>query len=146
MKIALGCDPNAIEYTRRLEKTLIEKGYEVDCIGTDDIIYANTAIKVAECVAANKADRGILLCGTGIGMSIAANKVKGAYAALLADVYSAERSIASNNANIACFGAFTMGYALIERLALLWLELKYNPDCPSQPKVERYMEYDKTGH
>ena len=72
-------------------------------------IYANVAIKVAEAVSRKEYDRGILICGTGLGVSIAANKVKGAYAALITDVYSAERARKSNNANIACFGAFTLG-------------------------------------
>ncbi len=72
-------------------------------------IYANTAIKVAEAVARKSFDKGILICGTGIGMTISANKVVGAYAALLTDCYSAERASKSNNANIACFGAFTIG-------------------------------------
>lgn len=74
--------------------------------GSDDPIYANVAIKVAEAVSRKEYDRGILICGTGLGVSIAANKVKGAYAALITDVYSAERARKSNNANIACFGAF----------------------------------------
>lgn len=70
--------------------------------GSDDPIYANVAIKVAEAVSRKEYDRGILICGTGLGVSIAANKVKGAYAALITDVYSAERARKSNNANIAC--------------------------------------------
>ena len=65
-------------------------------------------------MAAGKGDRGVLVCGTGLGMSVAANKVKGAYAALLTDVYSAQRSVLSNNATIACMGAFTIGGKLAE--------------------------------
>lgn len=86
-----------------------QKGFLLTDFGSDDPIYANVAIKVAEAVSRKEYDRGILICGTGLGVSIAANKVKGAYAALITDVYSAERARKSNNANIACFGAFTIG-------------------------------------
>ena len=108
MKIAIGCDPNAQEAKEQLITFMESKGYgEITDFGNEDPIYANTAIAVAEAVAAKKYDRGILLCGTGIGVSLAANKVKGAYAALISDVYSAKRARLSNDANIACLGAFT---------------------------------------
>lgn len=89
MKIAIGCDPNAQEAKEQLIAFMKQKGYgEITDFGSEDPIYANTAIAVAEAVASKKFDRGILLCGTGIGVSLAANKVKGAYAALISDVYS----------------------------------------------------------
>ena len=103
MKIAIGCDPNAQEAKEQLITFMESKGYgEITDFGSEDPIYANTAIAVAEAVAAKKYDRGVLLCGTGIGVSLAANKVKGAYAALISDVYSAKRARLSNDANIAC--------------------------------------------
>ena len=86
-------------------------------------------------MAAGKGDRGVLVCGTGLGMSVAANKVKGAYAALLTDVYSAQRSVLSNNANIACMGAFTIGSKLAEELLKTFLSLHFDPNCASAPKV-----------
>ena len=94
-------------------------------------------------MAAGKVDRGVLVCGTGLGMSIAANKVKGAYAALLTDVYSAQRSVLSNNANIACMGAFTIGGKLAEELLKTFLSLSFDPNCSSAPKVARFHEYDE---
>lgn len=79
MKIAIGCDPNAQNEKEALIQFIEAKGYgEVTDFGSEDPIYANVAIEVAEAVAAKKYDRGILVCGTGIGVSIAANKVKGA--------------------------------------------------------------------
>ncbi len=102
MKIVFGCDPNAAALKEELIEMARELGHEVVDMGGDDPVYANTAIAVAEAVAGGKGDRGVLLCGTGLGMSIAANKVKGAYATLLTDVYSAQRAILSNDANIAC--------------------------------------------
>ena len=71
----------------------------------------------ANMIVSGQADRGILICGTGIGMSIAANKVRGAYAALISDAYSAVRAEKSNNANIACFGAFTLGEKVMRVLS-----------------------------
>ena len=110
MKIAIGCDPNAENEKQALMKFIENKGLgKVTDFGSTDPIYANVAIKVGEAVASKEYDRGILLCGTGLGVSIAANKVKGAYAALLTDAYSAERARLSNDANIACMGAFTTG-------------------------------------
>jgi ribose 5-phosphate isomerase B len=142
MKVAVGCDPNAAALKRSLMKVIDAEGHEVVDFGSDDVIYANTAIKVAESVAAGEADRGVLICGTGIGVSIAANKVKGAYAALLTDVYSAERAQLSNAANIACFGAFTIGDKHAGVLLKTWLGLEFDPASPSQPKVQRVKDYE----
>ncbi|MBQ1467352.1 MAG: RpiB/LacA/LacB family sugar-phosphate isomerase [Solobacterium sp.] len=111
--------------------------------GSEDTIYQHTAAAVAEAVARGDFDRGILLCGTGIGVSIAANKVKGAYAALISDVYSAKRARLSNDANIACMGAFTIGNKLREELTEAFLTNEFVKDCSSQPKVDAYVEYDQ---
>ena len=143
MRIAIGSDPNAAEEKYRLVEFIKrnELGEIVD-FGSDDVIYANVAIEVAEQVANKKFDRGILLCGTGLGMSIAANKVKGAYAALLSDIYSAKRAVLSNNANIACMGAFTIGEKLREELIYAFLTNEFDNKSPSKVKVDAYVEYD----
>lgn len=143
MKIAIGCDPNAEQAKQDIIKYVEKKGYgEIIDFGSTDPIYANTAIKVAEAVASKKYDRGILICGTGIGVSIAANKVKGAYAALVSDVYSAQRSRLSNNANIICMGAFTSGNKERELFIDAFLENEFVPGCPSQPKIDAFINYD----
>lgn len=143
MKIAIGCDPNAQLAKEKMIKYIQEKGYgEVTDFGSEDPIYANTAITVAEAVAEKRFDRGILICGTGIGVSIAANKVKGAYAALLSDVYSAQRARLSNDANIACMGAFTTGEKERELMIDAFLSCEFVPGCSSQPKVNAFVEYD----
>ncbi len=141
-KVAIGCDPNAAEQKEVVKKVLTELGYECEDYGSDDPIYANVAITLAEAVAAGKHDRGILLCGTGIGMSIAANKVHGAYAALCTDVYSTERSILSNNANIMCLGAFTLGIEHMKVLVKSWMGVNWEPGCRSESKVQRFRDYD----
>lgn len=143
MKIAIGCDPNAQEAKLDLIKFIEAKGFgEVTDFGSEDPIYANVAIKVAEAVAAHEYDRGILICGTGIGVSIAANKVKGAYAALLSDYYSAQRARLSNDANIACMGAFTTGAKEREFMVTEFLTNEFVPGCSSQPKVDAFVKYD----
>lgn len=143
MKIAIGCDPNAQEAKEKIIQYIEDRGYgEISDFGSDDSIYAHVAEAVAEAVAAKKYDRGILICGTGIGVSIAANKVKGAYAALITDIYSAKRARLSNDANIACLGAFTLGDKLREELVDAFLSHEFIPGCSSQPKVDAYVAYD----
>ena len=142
MKVIFGCDPNAMALKDDLIKICKALGCETVDMGSEHPIYANTAIAVAEAVASGKADRGVLVCGTGLGMSIAANKVKGAYAAILSDVYSAQRAVLSNNSNIACLGAFTVGVKLAEELLKTWLGCSFDPNSSSAPKVARYKDYD----
>ena len=144
MKILFGCDPNAASMKVTLMKLCQNMGHEVVDMGSDDPIYANTAIAVAEAVAKGEGERGVLVCGTGLGMSIAANKVKGAYAALLTDVYSAQRAVLSNDTNIACMGAFTVGEKLACELLRTWIGLAFDQKSSSGPKVKRYHDYDLT--
>ena len=142
-KVAIGCDPNAEDQKQEIIKLLGELGYEVEDYGSTDPIYANVAIKLAEAVASGKHDRGILMCGTGIGMSIAANKVHGAYAALCTDIYSTQRSILSNNANIMCVGAFTLGISHMKELVKAWMEAQWEVGCRSEGKVKAFRDYDE---
>ena len=142
-KIALGCDPNARELKEGIKAYLKTLGFESEDFGSDDPIYANVAIRVAKAVAAGTYDRGILICGTGIGMCIAANKVPGAYAALCSDAYSAERARKSNNANIMTLGAFTIGVEHAKTLVSIWMSAAFNPTSPSGPKVRRIMDFEK---
>ena len=144
MKIAIGCDPNAQQAKEDMIRFINEKEYgEVTDFGSDDEIYANVAVQVAYAVASGEYDRGILICGTGIGVSLAANKVRGAYAALLSDVYSAKRARLSNDANIACMGAFTVGSKFREELVDAFLTNEFVPGCSSQPKVDAVRAYDQ---
>lgn len=145
MKIAIGCDPNATEYKKILIPFVEEMGHEVVDFGSDDPIYANTAIRLATSVAAGECDRGILICGTGIGVSIAANKVPGAYAALVNNVYQAQRAQLSNNANIITLGAQVTGIELAKCLVKEYLSVTFDPESRSMPKVVRITEYEKEG-
>lgn len=143
MKIAIGCDPNAEEFKKVLIPYIQGLGHETEDFGSEDPIYANTAIRLAEAVAAGKCDRGILICGTGIGMSIAANKVPGAYAALVSDIYQAQRAQLSNNANIITLGAQVTGIELAKCLVKEYLGLTYDPNSRSAPKVTRILDYER---
>ena len=139
--VAIGCDPNAAVLKEIIKVQLNEMGYTVKDFGSEDPIYAHVAFAVGEAVSAKLFDRGILLCGTGIGMSIAANKVPGIYAALCADTYSAERAIKSNNSNVLTIGAFTTGTEVAKQIVKTWMEAQWQPGTASEPKVACYMEY-----
>jgi ribose 5-phosphate isomerase B len=141
LTVAIGCDPNAAPLKEIMISLLTGMGYTVKDFGSEDPIYARVAFAVGEAVATKSCDRGILLCGTGIGMSIAANKVPGIYAALCADTYSAERAIKSNNSNVLTIGAFTTGIEVAKQIVRTWMEARWEPGTASEPKVACYMEY-----
>ena len=145
MKIAIGNDHAATELKFTIMEYVKSLGHEVINFGTDSnesCNYPEYGEKVGRAVVNGEADCGILICGTGVGISIAANKVKGAYAALLSDIYSAKRARLSNDANIACMGAFTIGNKLREELTDAFLTNEFVPGCSSQPKVDAFREYE----
>lgn len=144
--VAIGCDPNAAELKDIIKAHLDGLGYEWQDYGSEDPVYANVAIDVAEAVAAGKHERGILICGTGIGVSLAANKVPGAYAALCADAYSTERSRKSNNVNIMTLGSQVTGPELAKTLVTVWMNAEYTPGGRSEPKIQRIYEYARQHH
>jgi ribose 5-phosphate isomerase B len=144
MKIALGCDDAAFELKEIIKKHLLDKGLEVTDCGTHDtkpVIYPNIAFAVAEQIVQGKFDRAILLCGTGIGMAISANKVRGVRAAQCHDTYSAERASKSNNAQIITIGARIVGPELAKAIVDKWLDSKFDGGR-SQEKLNRIEEYE----
>ena len=143
LTVAIGCDPNAVTLKNIIIDQLEQMEYKVKDFGSDDPIYARVAFTVGEAVAANSFDRGILLCGTGIGMSVAANKVPGIIAALCSDTYSAERAIKSNNSNVLAIGAFTIGIEVAKQIVKTWMEARWQTGTSSEPKVACYVEYAK---
>lgn len=127
--IAIGSDHGGFEYKEEIIKHLKEKGYEniIDC-GTyskDSCDYPIIAKEVAKKVVSKEADKGILICGTGIGMSIAANKVKGIRAALCGDTFSARATRAHNNSNILCLGERVIGIELAFDIVDIWLKTDF---------------------
>ena len=147
MKIGFGCDHTAINLKKELMEYMTEKGYECVDYGAYDasvrVDYPDQGQKVAEAIIAGEVEKGVLICGTGIGVSIAANKVPGAYAALVSDVYSAQRARLSNDANIMCMGAFTTGNKERELFVDAFLTNEFVPGCASQPKVDAFHKYDE---
>ena len=122
MKIAIGCDPNAEEAKKEIIAYIEKKGYgEVTDFGSEDPVYANVAIDVAEHVASGEYDRGVLICGTGLGISLAANKVKGIRACVCSEPYTAKLSRMHNNSNILAFGARVVGSELAKMIVDEWL-------------------------
>ena len=146
MKIVIGADHNGLKLKNTLKGYLQERGAEVTDAGVyteEPVDYPDIAWKVAEAVAAGTYDREILICGTGIGMSIVANKVPGIRAAQCTDPYSAERAIKSNDAQIITFGALVTGEAVAKKLVDIWLDSEFDPSCPSGRKVEKIKELDE---
>jgi ribose 5-phosphate isomerase B len=142
-KIAIGADPNAFQLKDLLVEHISTLGFEVKDYSVNDPIYANIAVSLAQAIVRGEHASGILICGTGIGMSIAANKVPGAYAALCSDPYSTERARLSNNANIMTLGAQVMGPELAKTLVSIWLGNEYIPGGRSEPKIQRIYQYEK---
>lgn len=128
MKIALGSDHRGFE-SKELAKKIIEQlGHEVIDFGAttnDPVDYPDVAFKAAKAVADGEADRAVLACGTGIGMSIAANKVAGIRAALCHDELSAQVSRDHNNANVLCLSGDLIGEVLLRKMVEVWLDTEF---------------------
>jgi ribose 5-phosphate isomerase B len=126
--IAIGCDEAGFALKEHLAGELRTTGCEVTdfgCHSTDPVDYPDVALAVAEAIGRGEHERGILICGTGIGMAIAANKVPGVYAAQVHDPYSAERARASNNAQIMTIGARIIAPELATSLVRTWLGAEF---------------------
>lgn len=136
MKIAIGNDQHGLAYKQMIMKTFSENEYvDVGSFDAEPVRHPGVAEKVAKLVAQGECERGILLCGTGIGMAMTANKIKGVYAAVCHDIYSAQRMILSNNGNILCMGALVIGMKNAEELVRQWLPLRFDPNSASADKV-----------
>lgn len=129
MKITIGSDHGAVELKEEVKKVLAEfEGVEVKDVGTfgtDSVDYPDIAEKVCADVVSGAADRGIVLCGTGIGISIAANKIKGIRCALCNEVYSAKMSREHNNANVLAMGGRVIGYGVAAEVVRTWMTTEF---------------------
>ncbi|GIW79922.1 MAG: ribose 5-phosphate isomerase B [Gemmatales bacterium] len=128
MRIAIGSDHRGHDLKRRIITVLQQLGHSVEDKGTfsrDSADYPDFAFLVAKAVATHAVDRGILICGTGIGMSIAANKVRGVRAALCHDSITAEMSRRHNDANVLCLSADLLGDELVDRMIHIWLSAEF---------------------
>ena len=146
MKIAIGSDHRGFEAKRRLAQFLEQLRHEVVDVGPqagDSVDYPDYAFQVAQAVGSGQADRGILLCGTGIGMCIAANKVQGVRAAPCHDSITAEMSRRHNDANVLCLSADLLGEELIERMVRIWLETPFDGGRHAR-RVEKIVRYESS--
>lgn len=145
--IVIGCDNAAVEMKNIVIGLLKNMGAEVEDVGVvssqSATLYPIVAQKVCEKVVdSNYQKRGILICGTGIGMCMSANKFRGIRAAVCHDSYSAERSILSNNGNVLCLGARVIGPELAKKIVKEWIELEFQ-DGPSTPKVKEILHLEE---
>src|ERR1700761_2078339 len=147
--IAVGADDAAFELKAKIVDYLKSKGMQVEDYGVNkpdpSVLYPDVALTVAQAVAAGKHDRGILMCGTGIGVAITANKVPGIRAAVCHDPYSTERSRKSNDCQIMTLGGRVVGEELAKSLVDIWLASEYQGGR-SASKVERMKEIDEQFH
>ncbi|KAK7432823.1 D-erythrulose-4-phosphate isomerase 1 [Neonectria magnoliae] len=148
LRIALGGDDAGFDYKASLLKDLssdprVESTVDVGPkASTDKTAYPHYAIAAAELVARGEADRAILICGTGLGVAISANKVPGVRAVTAHDSFSVERAIMSNDAQVLCLGQRVIGIEVARRLVKEWLGYEFDPSSASAEKVQVITDYD----
>lgn len=128
MKIAIGCDHGGLEHKNAIVEHLKERGFEIIDFGIYEqksVDYPEIAVKVANCIVSGEAERGFLVCGTGIGMSLAANKVKGIRAAACSEHFSAKYTRLHNDSNILCLGGRVIGVGTALELADLFVDTEF---------------------
>lgn len=145
--IVIGCDNAAVELKKVIADFVSTQGFTVEDIGVDSTddqtMYPLVAKNLSErIIESNYEKLGILICGTGIGMAMTANKFPGIFAAACHDCYSAERAKLSNNSNVLCMGARVIGPELAKKITKEWLSLTF-VDGRSTPKVEALRELDR---
>lgn len=147
-RIAVGADAAGYEYKEAIARDLADDD-RVDVVVDfgvrpgESTAYPNVGLNVAEAVARGEFDRAVLICGTGIGMAISANKVPGVYAATVSDSYSCERSVRSNDCRVLTLGQRVIGLELARRLVGEWLGYEFDPASASSAKVDVIHAYEE---
>lgn len=146
-RIVVAADSAGLDYKEILKKDLeaderVDEVIDAGIHAGEDIDYPHVAVKAARMIAEGKADRGLFVCGTGMGVAMAANKVPGIRASVAHDSFSVERLILSNNAQVLTFGQRVIGIELARRLAKEWLGYEFDASSPSAQKVEALESYD----
>ena len=142
MKIAIGCDHGALDLKNAVIAHLEKKGFEIKDFGTNSLHscdYPDFAGPAAEAVASGECDKGIVLCTTGIGVSITANKVKGIRCALLSDVMSARMTREHNDTNMMAIGAGVVGQMLALEIVDTWLGTEFSGEAKHQRRIDKVM-------
>ena len=146
MKVSIGCDHGALEMKNKVVPYLQAKGYEVVDFGTytaDSCDYPEFAAAAARAVASGECEKGIVLCTTGIGVSITANKIDGIRCALLSDVWSAKMTRLHNDTNMMAIGAGGVGTNLAFEIIDTWLGTEFSGDARHQRRIDKLMELEK---
>ena len=146
MKIAIACDHGALELKNTVKAHLEKQGHQLEDFGThtlDSCDYPDFAGPAAQAVAAGKCDKGIVLCTTGIGVSITANKVKGIRCALLCDVMSARMTREHNDTNMMAIGAGVVGTMLALEIVDTWLGTEFSGGERHQRRIDKMMALEK---
>ena len=150
LRIVVGSDDAGVNYKSAIAADFRSDARVSDVIdvGVDqdeDTHYPHVAAAAARLIADGKADRALLVCGTGLGVAISANKIRGIRAVTAHDSYSVERAILSNNAQVLCLGERVVGLELARRLAKEWLGYRFDPASASAEKVDAISQYEATG-
>ena len=146
MKIAIGCDHGALELKNTVKAHLEKRGFAVDDFGTytaQSCDYPDFAAAAARAVALGDCDRGIVLCTTGIGVSIAANKIPGIRCALLSDIWSAKMTRLHNDTNMMALGAGVIGPSLALEIVDVWLDTEFSAEARHQRRIDKVMALEK---
>jgi len=144
MKIAMGADHGGYELKEEIKKHILELGFEVTDFGplsSDSVDYNEYAIKVSEAVDKGEFDRGILVCGTGIGMSVMANKVNGIRCALVHDLFTAEATRLHNDTNVLAMGGRVIGPGLALQIVDVWLNTEFSNAERHQRRISKIDNY-----
>ncbi|MCF2711885.1 MAG: ribose-5-phosphate isomerase [Schaalia hyovaginalis] len=147
LRIVVAADSAGIEYKEVLKKDLeadprVDEVIDAGLAPGEEVDYPHVAVKAARLIAKGRADRGLFVCGTGMGVAMAANKVPGIRASVAHDSFSVERLIKSNNAQVLTFGERVIGLELARRLAKEWLGHTFDKTSTSAPKVAALEAYD----
>ena len=150
LRIVVGADDAGVQYKDILKADLESDGRVVEVIDVgvsadENTAYPHVAVEAARMIANGQADRALLVCGTGLGVAISANKVPGIRAVTAHDSFSVERSVLSNDAQVLCFGQRVVGIELARRLAKEWLGYVFDPESSSASKVAAIGEYETPG-
>lgn len=147
LRIVVGSDDAGLEYKEILKRDLeaddrVASVVDVGVASDEHTAYPHIGVEAARLVAEGKADRALLVCGTGLGVAISANKVPGVRAVTAHDSFSVERSVLSNNAQVLCFGQRVIGLELARRLAHEWLRYRFDETSASAQKVAALASYE----
>lgn len=148
LRVIVGCDDAGLQYKEEIKKLLeaddrVESVSDVGVGEDEHTPYPSVAIEAGEQIAKGEADRAVLICGTGLGVAISANKVKGIRAVTAHDSFSVERSILSNNAQVLCMGQRVIGIELAKRLVSEWIGYVFDVNSPSAKKVQVLTDFEE---